>query len=247
MMIKKLGTILIFLAFLVGCSTFQRIDDLERKATVLEGTSIMDEAAGVGAPIRMFGRDCVDGSCAAGFDLDDLTGMVDGDGAVVPKDPTYGFLIYEYDDPSSTGDDPPWVIDPDSGTGEWILMGSTFESVFGKMEVSKETGATVTVNHYDTGTHFINDDDDDIEFDLPSDPTELVFCFGDDQDASTATSNITIDPDAADFIIFKGVVAAAGEALISQDDAKDLMCLIGLDSSYWKVISHKGAWAEASP
>jgi len=84
---------------------------------------LMAKAAGVGAAQKHYGRSCVDGSCASGYDLDDVTGMSNGDTAVVPADPTYGGpLYYIYDDPSSLGDDPPDVIAPGSGTGEWILQ-----------------------------------------------------------------------------------------------------------------------------
>jgi len=251
-MIKKIGILILFLMMIVGCSTSQRIDDLEGRAAVLEEGRIMEMAAGVGAATRMWGRDCIDGSCAAGKNLDDITaggaGAIDGDVAIVPADPTYGFLIYLMDDDSATAESLPNIVDPDTaGDHRWILQGTTLQKIFGKMYVSKEAGATVTVVVGDTGTMFINDDDDNIEFDLPSVPTDLVFCFGDDQDASTVTSIITIDPDASDYIIFDGTTAAQGEAIVSSGNAKDNLCIIGLDVTYWKVTGYVGNWAEAVP
>lgn len=229
---------------ITGCSISKRVDRLDERFTALEEESVMVGAEGVGAATRAYGRDCVDGSCTAGKDLDDLTGMSDGDIALVPKDPTYGSLVYVYDDPSSTGDDPPWVIDPDSGTGEWILFDTTFGSIFGKMEVSNETSATVTVNDYDTGTYFANQDNDVIEFDLPSDPTDLVYCFGNSHVTGTPVAQaITVDPNASDYIVLDGsVIYSAGEDITSSGDGKDNICLAGLDSSYWKVTGYQGDW-----
>jgi hypothetical protein len=235
--------ILVFL--MMGCSTFQRVDDLDERFTALEESALMEEAAGVGAATKMYGRDCVDGSCAAGKDLDDAMGMSDGDVAMIPKDPTYGFLIYEYDDPSSTGDDPPWVIDPDSGTGEWLLRDTTWENMLGKMDISNETGDPITVNDYDTGTYFANQDNDAIEFNLPALPTDLVYCFGNSHVTGTPIAKpITLDPDASDYIILDGTAAAAGQIIGSDGDGKDNICVVGLDSSYWKVTGYQGTWTE---
>jgi hypothetical protein len=114
-MIKKIGILLLFLMFFVGCSTFQRVDDLERRTTALEEEREMSIAAGVGAATRMWGRDCIDGSCAAGKNLDDITaggaGAIDGDVAMVPADPTYGFLIYLMDDDSAATEALPNIVD----------------------------------------------------------------------------------------------------------------------------------------
>jgi len=81
--------------------------------------------SGVGvAAQRHFGRSCIDGSCAAGQDLHDLTGMYDGDTAVVPADPTYsGPLYYKYDDDNGGAESLPSLLDPDiSGDGRWVLQ-----------------------------------------------------------------------------------------------------------------------------
>jgi hypothetical protein len=246
-MIRKLYILLISLMMIFGCSTLQKIDDLERRAVALEETSLMDVAAGVGAATRMYGRGCVDGSCAAGRDLDDLTGMSNGDTIIIPMDPTYGFLVYEYDDPSSTGDDPPWVIDPDTGTGEWFLQSTTFGSIFNKVKISDQTAGAVTVNDYDTGTYFVNDDADAIIFNLPADPTDLVYCFGNGHVTGTPVAKeILITPNSSDYIIFDGLVSDQGGSLQAIDKFRPIesasICIIGIDSSYWKVIGYEGGW-----
>jgi hypothetical protein len=252
-MIKKIGILILFLMFFVGCSTFQRIDDLDRRATILEEEREMGLAEGVGAATRMWGRDCIDGSCAAGKNLDDITaggaGAIDGDVAIVPADPTYGFLIYLMDDDSAAAESLPNIVDPDTaGDHRWILQGTTLQKIFGKMYVSVETGDPVTVVVGDTGTMFINGDDDAIEFDLPADPTDLVYCFGNGHVAGTPVAQvITIDPDASDYIIYNGITAAQGEAIVSGGVGMDNICLIGLDASYWKVTGYIGGWAEATP
>ena len=252
-MIKKIGILLLFLMFFVGCSTFQRVDDLERRTTALEEEREMSIAAGVGAATRMWGRDCIDGSCAAGKNLDDITaggaGAIDGDVAMVPADPTYGFLIYLMDDDSAATEALPNIVDPDTaGDHRWILQGATLQSIFGKMYVSAESGATVTVVAGDTGTMFINGDNDAIEFDLPAVPTDLILCFGNGHVTGTPVAQIiTIDPDASDYIILDGTTAAQGEAIVSTAAGEANICLIGLDASYWKVTGAVGTWAEATP
>jgi hypothetical protein len=74
--LKKIFFYILTLLIISGCSTFQRVDDLDERFTALEEAQVMEDAAGVGAATRMWGRDCVDGSCGT-KDLDDLTGMSD--------------------------------------------------------------------------------------------------------------------------------------------------------------------------
>lgn len=73
---------------------------------------------------KHFGRSCIDGSCAAGYDLDDVTDMSDGDTALVPADPTYGGpLVYIYNESSTATEHLPDVVDPNqAGNGRWILQ-----------------------------------------------------------------------------------------------------------------------------
>jgi len=73
---------------------------------------------------RHFGRSCVDNSCAAGYDLSDVTGMSDGDTAMVPADPMYGGpLFYIWDEDSGLDESLPNVKDSDiAGNGRWILQ-----------------------------------------------------------------------------------------------------------------------------
>jgi hypothetical protein len=143
----------------------------------------------------------------------------------------------------------PNIVDPDTaGDHRWILQDITSQSIFGKMYVSVETGSPITVVVGDTGTMFINGDNDVIEFDLPSVPTDLIFCFGNGHVTGTPVAQvITIDPDASDYIILNGTTAAQGEAIVSSGNGKDNICLIGLDATYWKVTGFVGDWAEETP
>ena len=70
---------------------------------------------------KHYGRSCVDDSCDPGYNLDDITGMEDGETAVIPNDPTYGVLHYEYKDPDASSELLPTVVQPDSGTGRWLI------------------------------------------------------------------------------------------------------------------------------
>jgi hypothetical protein len=71
---------------------------------------------------KHYGRSCIDGSCAAGFDLDDITGMSDGNTALVPADPTYGGpLYYKYVAADASAESLPTIVDPDAGgDGRWL-------------------------------------------------------------------------------------------------------------------------------
>lgn len=73
---------------------------------------------------KNYGRSCVDNSCATGYDLSDLTGMIDGDTAYIPADPTYGGpLSYEWDEDSGLSESLPDIKDADiAGDGRWILQ-----------------------------------------------------------------------------------------------------------------------------
>jgi len=73
---------------------------------------------------KHYGRKCIDGGCTTGYDLDDLTGMIDGETAVVPSDSTYGGpLFYKYDEDSGEDENLPSIVDPDgAGNGRWILQ-----------------------------------------------------------------------------------------------------------------------------
>jgi hypothetical protein len=116
----------------------------------------------VWAAQRHFGRSCIDGSCAAGFDLDDLTGMSDQDTAVVPGDPTYeGPLYYKYDDDSGLAESLPGIVDPDeAGNGRWILQklpiqaGGTGTAVGITLDSVIDPGASKTFNMGTYGLKF---------------------------------------------------------------------------------------------
>jgi hypothetical protein len=109
------------------------------------------------------------------------------------------------------------------------------------MEVSNQTAATVTVNDYDTGTYFANQDNDAIEFNLPTDPTDLTFCFGNGQTGGTPIAQaITINANNG-YIIVDGT---AERSFTSSGDGKDNICIVGLDSGYWKAIGYQGTWSD---
>jgi hypothetical protein len=118
-----------------------------------------------------------------------------------------------------------------------------FNRLFGKMYMSNETAATVTVNDWDTGTHFLNTDNDVIEFDLPADPTDLTFCFGNGQTGGTPIAQaIKLTPNASDYLVLDGTANSAGSSIESSGDGKDNICIVGLDSGYWKAIGYQGTW-----
>jgi len=111
----------------------------------------------------------------------------------------------------------------------------------GGILVTKSTAATVTV--LGMSGYYVNADDDVIEFDLPADPTNKGYCFANTLYAKA----ITVDPDNADYIIMDGVAGAAGESVVSTGAADEQLCVIGIDSSYWKVTSKVGTWAQETP
>ena len=236
---------------LAGCAT----TGLEKRVAELEDQVMMLQAGGVAANFYPARTVDWDASGSAAGDLDNITSTVDDDaGFVITQDDSYFgptlnyFLPYVLDDDGGASEDEPWIIDSKDGEGDsedWELCSGRFVYMFSKLYPSMETGSPITVYSYDTGTVFINGDNDAIEFDLPADPTGLTFCFTNDQDSTAA---ITVDPDASDYIVMDGVTASQGEAIVSDgSSSEEHVCLFGLDSSYWKVIGKIGTWAEATP
>lgn len=103
------------------------------------------------------------------------------------------------------------------------------------------TDATITVAG--KSRVYFNGDDDVIAFNLPADPSNCAFCFGNTEYGRA----ITVNPDDADYIVLDGTKAAAGEAIVSSGDAKDWVCLVGISSGLWRVTGNIGTWAEETP
>ena len=122
----------------------------------------------------------------------------------------------------------------------WSVMKTDLSTAL-DMGTTSPTTDTVTVSGT-TGIYF-NGDDDVIEFDLPADPTNKAYCFGNNAYANA----LTVDPDASDYITRDGVTAAQGEALVSTGNKKDWLCVVGVDTSNWRVTGEIGTWAEETP
>lgn len=122
----------------------------------------------------------------------------------------------------------------------WSVMKSDLSTAL-DMGTTSQSGSPITVSGT-TGVYF-NGDDDVIEFDLPADPTNKAYCFGNNAYANA----LTVDPDASDYITRDGVTAAQGEAYVSSGDKKDWLCVVGVDTSNWRVTGEIGTWAEETP
>jgi hypothetical protein len=165
---KKLTIFLLLVLFAFGCTTIQVVPPEGYKAVVKDmeveeeaaDEDMMEEAAEVGAATKMYGRDCINSptSCSEGYGLNDITGMADGDTALVPKDPTYGALFYEYNDPDVSAQDLPDVVVPDSGTGRWLLRSMRAYSLATTSNMTvggfiHTTGASTAASYTSTGSN----------------------------------------------------------------------------------------------
>lgn len=248
----------ILLVLSYGCMGLQkkpdRIAELEKRMEALE--TLM--GAGVGS--SFFPARSVSGDAAGDADkiaaLDQGSGNSDAlflttDDNETTADYDWMFAPYKADDDDvlCTAEDLPWCIDTASANVYWTMLNVYGRKIFGGMPVSDQTDPTITVYGYQTGTFFINDDDDVIEFDLPvsgphgtNDITDLVFCFG---NSEVSDSVITIDPGASDKILLDGVLDAVGDAIVSSGTASqfgDHVCLVGITEETWKVTGYSGTW-----
>lgn len=169
-----------------------------------------------------------------------LTG--DGDGAIT----FLGLGDGSDEDLTINLDDTADTVTFSSSTGVTSLNFSalnlvTTGTIDGGIPVTTSTTATVTVSGM--GGVYFNGDDDVIEFDLPADPVNKAFCFGNNAYANA----LTLDPDDSDYITRDGTTAAQGEALVSSGNKKDWICVVGVDASNWRVTGEAGTWAEATP
>jgi hypothetical protein len=262
MNIRNLIVSAIAIIFLAGCGGFVGVDTGDKYASKaeiellkkeikdlkseMEISSLLGMAEGAKANIYPYTGGLTGGGTGA---LDKTTGTNDGDAAIVllSDHATWGnaFMPYALDVDGGNDEDPPWIIDSGDGGGaatveDWELLDGRFNNMFSKISIDESNDATVDISSldYKTGTFFINTDGAQ-EYDLPANPTGLVFCFANDEDSTGA---ITIDPDDADYIILDGAAESAGEAIVSTGAIEDQVCIIGIDASYWKVTGYLGTW-----
>jgi hypothetical protein len=148
------------------------------------------------------------------------------------------------------------IVDLDTGTANQVEIKTdsgvtdlsfaalnlvTTGTMDGGIPVLKVTDATITVSGMTK--YYVNSDDDVIAFNLPADPTNRAYCFGNMLYARA----ITLNPDDADYVVDGNDTLAAGEALISSGAKQDQLCVVGIDASYWRVTSKVGTWAQETP
>ncbi len=123
------------------------------------------------------------------------------------------------------------VIGAVSGSGAYTLVG--FE-----VEVYDNT-TTYTVLATQSGAILTNQGDSDgTEFDLPADPTGLVYHF-----AVVETQSLVIDPNSTDQIL--GLTNAGGDS-ITEGTIGDSVTLIGVSTSEWVAYTGIGAWPDTN-
>jgi len=206
-------------SFIVG-------DDLKVENTTNIVTPLTDYAAGSG--ILTIHGDSAGQSNASYL----IRGVRQADG-----DPEDHFLLFQDNSTGAAGngDD---MFKVDSGgdvtmegnltvNGDAIIGdGSTdFYGYTKKLEVSG--GASHSVTAAKSGYVFYNDQA--CEFDLPADPTGLEYTF-----VVANASNLHVDPDGTDQILYTG--CAAGDRILSAS-VGDTITLVGISSSIWYVKS----------
>lgn len=76
-------------------------------------------------------------------------------------------------------------------------------------------------------------------FQLPADPSGIKYCFAN----GAYETVISIVPDGTDVIRFIGDTTGEGDGLVSTGAYQDYVCLLGLNTSTWRVIQTMGTWA----
>jgi len=118
--------ILCFLTFFAcSCASTgleNKVRLLEDKVAKLERKILLVQAEGAGATQNFYWRNGLEGG---ENNLDSITGMADGDGAMVAvkSESTTTMYFYIYKDPDTSVELNPTVIQPVSGTGRWLLCG----------------------------------------------------------------------------------------------------------------------------
>ena len=249
---KKLFSILFGILFLASCATLQsdqKFNDLEKRVEQLE----MSQGAGVGANFYPF-RALV-GDVAGTLDHLDGASLSDKDVAFVimegdPLNSRNSVFMYVLNATSNCGGtDLPWYVRPASNPGSdpnekcWELVDVWGDTVNGGMIASAQTAASPNIEDYNTGTYYLNQDDDAIQFNLPVAAANLIYCFGNGSDGDPIDQIITIEPDGNDMIILDGDECGAGVNIASTADGNSGLCIIGIDANIWKVTGYTGTWA----
>ncbi len=76
-------------------------------------------------------------------------------------------------------------------------------------------------------------------FQLPADPSGIKYCFAN----GAYETVISIVPDGTDVIRFIGDTTGEDDGLVSTGAYQDYVCLLGLNTSTWRVIQTMGTWA----
>lgn len=103
--------------------------------------------------------------------------------------------------------------------------------------VTKSTDATITVSGMNI--FYVNADDDAIAFNLPAAATNKAYCFAN----ALYARAITVNPDDADYIINGTTAGGAGKHIVSTGAKDEMICVVGIDASYWRVTTKVGTWA----
>ena len=111
----------------------------------------------------------------------------------------------------------------------------------GKVEVSLDTAASVTLTAADCGrTAKFNNDADVIDYTLPPLEAGCAICF-----MGEAAGVITVDTNnTADVIVLYGTALAAGNAIDSPGNRGDSICLLAKDSATWTTWRGEGTWVD---
>ena len=79
---------------------------------------------------------------------------------------------------------------------------------------------------------------------LPAVAAGMAICHG-----TSAAAEIILELDNSDHFVLNGVTMSDGEAIINStaEAAGDYICVIGLNSTTWKVVGKQGVWTQATP
>ena len=192
---------------------------------------------------------CVEGDGC----MDDATTQTDGFGCLIFLD-SDDVCLYRYESSSSateTAESPcKSVVQPQSGTGRWILSGFVAGYVDAAGEYT-ETDTDVNVTVSGNSHTYFNNHASAITYNLPAD-VEVVsgkgkmFCF-----RNLLAQAMTVNPDDADYFNYNTDGAMAmGEALVSTGAIGEMLCVQGMNdgsNDYWVTFGMSGVWAQETP
>ncbi|MBU2249063.1 MAG: hypothetical protein KKD77_20115 [Gammaproteobacteria bacterium] len=113
--------------------------------------------------------------------------------------------------------------------------------ITGLTQVTLDDASTVvlTAADCDNAVRF-NNDADAIDYTLPGAAAGLVIMFYD-----IGGGVITIDPvDGTDTIYLNGTSVGAGDAIDSQAQVGDFICLMAIDDTRWVTVGRSGVWVD---